>query len=118
MSYATFPIAQPPTPPYVVELEDTILRSQVDGPYTITRRKYTRARASTLDFTWSYLNDANYLALMTFYESTLKNGSLAFYFTLKTETITRTYTVMFKNPPKTSYVGMGLWEVTCNFCEQ
>lgn len=118
MSIADFPITQPPTPPYAVGLEDTVLRSPTDGGYAMTRRKYTRARTTTLDFNWQYLSDDNYLILMTFYETTLANGSLPFNFTLITATISRVYIVKFKNPPKTTYVGMGLWEITLNFEEQ
>ena len=118
MSIPSFPITQSPTPPYTLELEDNVLRSNTDGGYVITRSRYTRARTTTMTFNWQYLKDADYLTVMDFYQNTVGNGSLPFYFTLKTDTINKVYTVMFKAPPKTVYVGMGLWEVTLNFMEQ
>jgi hypothetical protein len=118
MSTLTFPITKAPMPNYDIEKEDIVVRSPVTSGYTLTRLKFTRARTNPMSFKWNFLTDAEYLTLMNFFEVTTANGSLSFNFTFKTTGITRVYTVLFAKPPKTAYVGMGLWEVDLEFIEQ
>lgn len=117
MAVLTFPVSRQPTPPYELGLEDNLLRSPTDGGYVITRSKYTRARTTTMKFRWQYMTDAEYTSLTDFYRTTTVNGSLSFKFNFATASLTKQYTVQFAAPPKTNYVGMGLWEVECNFME-
>lgn len=117
MTSLNFPITAPPVPPYDLEKEDNVLRSPTDGGYTITRSRFTRARTMPMTFKWQYLRGDEYLVLMDFVENVTNNGSLPFNFTLVAGSITRNYVVRFQKPPKTSYVGMDLWEVDIIFEE-
>lgn len=108
----------PPTTPYDnFKPEETVLRSPAEAGYTISRRKFTRARLLGMKFKWQYMNDAEYETFMNFYKNTTKNGSLPFNFSFSTLTLTKSYVVMFASPPETSYAGIGCWEVECIFDE-
>ena len=118
MATLVFPVTRQPIPNYDLQKEDIIVRNPTTAGYTMTRLSFTKARTQPMNFKWQYMTDAEYLQLMSFFENDTANGSLPFSFTFKTATITRVYTVIFSKPPETSYVGMGLWEVTCVFEEQ
>lgn len=112
-----FPIDKPPTTPYDLQEEDILLRSPTDGPYTITRKKYTKARMMPMTFKWQYMTNAEYVILMDFYRNTIGSGSLSFNFSIVMEELILTYEVLLQKPPKTTYVGMGLWEIELTFEE-
>lgn len=110
-----FPITKEPVPPYDMEDDNAVIRSSLDGGYVTKRALYTRARKKQLTFKWQYLTTKEYETLMDFYHTTLGNGALDFTYNLTTTFLSKSYHVTFLNPPKESYVGMGLWEVTCDF---
>lgn len=112
-----FPVLKQPKPPYDIMWDDNVIRSQTESGHVISRRRYTKNRTS-YRLKWEYFTMDEYLLLEDFYNNLTASGSLEFTFLLIIDSqIRRSLIVQFISPPKCSYVGMGLWEVECNFRE-
>ena len=59
-----------------IEMQDTILRSQMDTGHAKTRRRFTAA-STYIQATWVFTR-AQFVRFMTFYESETYSGALAF----------------------------------------
>ncbi len=112
-----FPVIRPPIVEWSGEDEDNVLRSKTEDGYEITRLRYSRIRETLGPFTWQFLTDQEYQALMNFYRSITAGGSLPFQFSVSTRSRMITKIVRFSEPPKYSYVGFDRWQVQCTFRE-
>ena len=112
-----FPVLKTPRPPYDIQWDDNVIRSKTESGHVISRKKYTKNR-TVYKFKWEYFTTDEYLLLEEFYNNTTASGSLEFTFLFVIQNqIQRNLIVMFIGPPKCTYVGMGLWEIECNFRE-
>lgn len=98
---------------YNLELEDSSMKTEMEGGYVVTRSKHTRAARRTFTSGFTFLNTADKALLDTFYGSTVKGGAVIFDWT---DPVTTTvYQVRFLEPMSFKYVGKGtnkLWNVT------
>jgi len=108
-----WPITQRPVVNFELEQENNVLSSEQTNGIVVKRLRFPIAREKTMSFTWQYISETDYAALMTFYGA---NAALPFNFTYYTRQGSTTKTVTFAEPPKRTYVGMG-WEVKCTFEE-
>lgn len=113
-----FPITRRPIANWNDDREDNVLRSETDAGYRITRPRFSRPIVPAWGpFTWQHLTDAEYQALMEFYDNDTGSGSAMFEFTAYTRSREITRTVRFASPPKANYIGYNKWLVQCTFEE-
>lgn len=95
---------------YNLSLEDTGLRSQMEGGYVITRPRHTRKPRRTLKTGWTGLLQKDF---DTFYAFYLTKGTYSG-FTYKLKHVNEIINVRFKEPPTFNYDGVGvtkLWNI-------
>lgn len=115
-----FPITKSPKPPFNITPEDNIIRSKSEDGAEIARPRYTTIR-NRVELTWDATN-GDFNALKAFYTT---NASVPFTLVFSTVDgntaedagVTFNLIVRFAEPPKYKYVGIGAWEITCNFME-
>ena len=114
---SNFPtLTRKPQEGFEEEYEDSVLRSDFEGGYEITRQKYTRMRKSFKNLKWVGLNATDKTAMDTFVTTTVKGGADSFNWT---HPVTNTvHVVRFVKPPVFSPKFDGsIWEMTCELRE-
>lgn len=123
MTYPAFPLNHQSqgwdSSQYEVSMENPTASMPMDGGYTYSRAKFTRAPRRTFKMSWVSMNAADYQTLQTFW--TTSKGSAAI-FDWYDPGNDRTYHVRFKEKDGlvAKYLGMGtrqLWAVTLQFDE-
>lgn len=109
-----WPSIQKPSYDLSEKPEDTVIRSEFDAGYEITRPRFTRNRA-TFGLSWNAMKAADKTALDVFYKTTTVNGSL--YFTWTHPDDGASHTVRFTGPPEYSLIAVGLWRVSVTLRE-
>lgn len=84
---------------------DNTIRSNTDGGYELTRKRFTRPQLRRFKIGWTDLSDADYSTLKTFYDS-VETHSI-FQFTHPTTAVV--YNVRFESPIEPKYMGAGLF---------
>lgn len=85
-----------PVYPISESREDSTIKSDQEAGYQITRQRYSRVRKKW-NLTYQYLVDADYTALTTFIDVTVKGGADMFTWTHPITSVS--YNVRFENPP-------------------
>lgn len=86
---------------YPEEYDDPTIRSEAEGGYTLTRRRYTRLRRK-FKRGWSALTSTHYSTLKTFYAGDA--GAGASMFTWTTDTDASSINVRFNGPLKAELI--------------
>jgi hypothetical protein len=118
MPNPVFPVlaggTRPDSSQYEVSLEDPSMSAPTEGGYEFTRARHTRAPRRSFKVGYRQLTDAQKVALVNFWDSTVKGGSVIFDWLNHEDNVT--YAVRFKGELTFKYVGMGnlkLWD--CSF---
>ena len=101
-------ISKKPIMPLDFTREDSVLRSETDGGYVMTRPRFTRSRA-IITVGYESLPDAEAYAIDDFYVIDCANGSAIFQWTHPTRNTV--YNVRFKEPVKISHTSYGYCDV-------
>jgi hypothetical protein len=117
-----FPITKSPKPPFEISHIDNTIKSTTEDGYQLVRPRFTKIR-KTIKLKWDIINQ-EYLTLESFYTTTTVGGAVPFNLVFKTiggstedSGIQFDLDVRFAEKPKFTYLGMGVWEVECNFTE-
>ena len=97
---------------FAEKMKDAAIRHEMDGGYTVTRARFTRAPRRTFTTGFSAISNADKSTLTVFYRQ-MKGGSEAFLWThpISNEIIN----VRFVGDLEAKYAGVGqtpLWDVT------
>lgn len=104
INFPTLPSASlPDSSQFSVSLEDPAMRVEMEGGYSVTRARFTRAPRKTWTISYQMLTDADRAVLDTFW-STVRGGSAIFNWTSPQNATS--YKVRFKGVMKFTYVGI------------
>lgn len=97
---------------FTIEHEDPSMQTKLEGGYVVSRARHTRTPRKTFTSGLSRVTNADRTLLVTFWETTVKGGSVIWDWTCPQDLVV--YSVRFKGPLKWTYTGNGpnqLWEV-------
>ena len=89
---------------YGIELEDTALKTQMDGGYVVSRAKHTRRPRRSFKTGFTFIPSADKLLLEGFYDS-VRGGSVIFDWTDPSTKVV--YQVRFAEKLSFAYEGVG-----------
>jgi hypothetical protein len=117
MPTPTFPVlpsgALPDSAKFSYELEDNTISYEMEGAYTVTRPRSTRAKRKLFNIGYTYINDADKDAIEAHYEA-MRGGGVIFEWDNPEDEVT--YLVRFKGKLTWTYKGRGAtkrWD--CSF---
>lgn len=103
-----------PNEDYSQDIIDGVIRTSMDTGATQARPRYTRTRKSSTFTIW--VTQAQYAIFMNFYDVTIAQGSLPFYWT---NPITGATVIQkFKESPKINAINSIRWAIQCQLEEQ
>jgi hypothetical protein len=114
MDYWPSTLQSLPNQDYSQEIIDGVIRSQNDVGASQARPRFTRTRMKSTLTIW--VTSAQYTTFMDFYNTTIAQGSLPFYWTNPITGVQNT--VKFLAPPKINAVNSIRWSVQCQLEEQ
>jgi hypothetical protein len=115
MSYPLFPSIAPPslspTGPQEDVFPDNKISSPMDGGYTVSRPRYTRATLGK-SYTWVAMTNAEYALFKSFVLANYAN-----IFVWADQDTTQPVNMQFASPPKATKTLLGYWHVEISIVE-